>query len=153
MQIIVFFKRDQMEESACLCSKPSRNGSMQKIAIIDHTKLKQKANVPLFCLEHISTISYSIFKSFIGKLFYFSSLIQWWNPRVCAQNRLEMRACRTKTMTMKTQEKGRFVINLYREYLLDFLLDYLKGDMKFILLSFLHAQSNGGICMSVLKTV
>ena len=54
---------------------------------------------------------------------------------------------------MKTQEKGQFIINLYREYLLDFLLDYLKGDMKVILLSFLQAQSNGGICMSVLKTV
>ena len=95
MQIIVLFKPDPMVESACLCSKPFRNGSLQKIAIIHHTKLKQKANVPLFCLEHISSISYSIFKNFIWKLQYCSSLIQWWNPRVCAQNRLEMTACKS----------------------------------------------------------
>ena len=57
MQIIVLFKPDPMVESACLCSKPIRNDSLQKMAIIYHTKLKQKAYVPLFCLEHISSIS------------------------------------------------------------------------------------------------
>ena len=68
MQIIVISKPDPMVESARLCSKSFRIGSLQKIAIIHHTKLKQKANVPLFCLEHISSISYSIFKNFIWKL-------------------------------------------------------------------------------------
>ena len=68
MQIIVLFKPDPMVESARLCSKLFRNGSLQKITIIHHTKLKQKANVPLYCLEHISSISYSIFKNFICKL-------------------------------------------------------------------------------------
>ena len=92
MQIIVLVKLDPMVESACLCSKPFRNGSLQKIAIIHHKRLKQKANVPLFCLEHISLISYSIFRNFIWKLNYSSSPIQWWNPCVCAQNRLEMAA-------------------------------------------------------------
>ena len=36
---------------------------------------------------------------------------------------------------MKTQEKGQFIIILYRAYLLDFLLDFLKLSMNIVLLS------------------
>ena len=36
---------------------------------------------------------------------------------------------------MKTQENGQIVIILYEAYLLDFILDCLKRDMKIILLS------------------
>ena len=36
---------------------------------------------------------------------------------------------------MKTQEEGQFFIILYRAYLLDFLLDFLKLNMKIIQLS------------------
>ena len=36
---------------------------------------------------------------------------------------------------MKTQEKGQIGIIFYKAYLIDFLLDYLKINMKIILLS------------------
>ena len=37
--------------------------------------------------------------------------------------------------TMKTRKKGQFIVVLYRAYLLDFLLDFLKLNMKIIQLS------------------
>ena len=36
---------------------------------------------------------------------------------------------------MKTQEKGQFIIILYRAYLLDFLLDFWKLHVQIIVLS------------------
>ena len=36
MQIIVLFKPDPRVESACLCPKPFRNDSLQKLAIFHH---------------------------------------------------------------------------------------------------------------------
>ena len=36
---------------------------------------------------------------------------------------------------MKTQEKGQFIVIMYRAYLLDFLLNFLKLNLKIMLLS------------------
>ena len=53
--------------------------------------------------------------------------------------------------TIETQGKGQIVIILYKAYLLGFLLDFLKS--LYGNYTTLQAQSDGRICVSVLKTV
>ena len=53
-------------------------------------KLKKKVNLSIFCIEHIFSISYSIFWNLIWQLYYSPSPIQWLNPCVYPQNRSEM---------------------------------------------------------------
>ena len=42
MKIILLFKPDPMVDSACLCSKPFRNESYSKMAIIHHENSKER---------------------------------------------------------------------------------------------------------------
>ena len=53
MKIILLFKPDPMVESVHLCSKPFRNHSLQKMAIIHHENLKKRLNRHHFYIAYL----------------------------------------------------------------------------------------------------
>ena len=126
MQIIVLFKPNPMVESACLCSKPFRNDSLQKMAIIHHENSRKRLIYPYFVYK-ISPRLPTQFLKFSMKIILLSKL----NPMVesaCLFSK-PFRNDSLQKMAIIHHENSRkcqFIIILYGACLLDFLLVFLK---------------------------
>ena len=151
MQIIVLFKLNPMVESACLQPKPVRIDSLQKMAIIHHKNSRKR---PIYHYFVLSISPHFLTRFFKIQFKTYTTLQPQTNGgiRVSVLKPIHKRQLAEDDHNSPWKLKKKANLSLFRIENIS-ATSYLIFKIWYENYTTLQAQTNGGICMSVLKAV